>query len=468
MGMGSESTADDDAEEVTLTEGPDRGSGNGGVLCVHAYGRLEEIHVQPLTLKQLRQTAKEVFDLPDTEILLKGPDGSWADSDEMLKNVASVYLELPDGGLHDLEQRIDQLQHMQVSHLCDRLATLADEQVSHQASITGLTDALIEEQAFRQEFEEAVRAEIKHECDGVTLHLKKRMDQLEMKLREHTDDSLHSFEARVSQDLQDLWQWTSDECRQSSERLKDLEQRVVCSNATAREASASVSALRSTRVEVSGNVKECLDGQAKLSARIDDLCDALVKEVQERMAEAHKLQHELSRRDERTESLRDFGQELHAAMTTLRSEAVGSGGSTSAAADVVLLREASTTLERRLSELSEHVEESANRSLHVEHQLSQQGEQLSLLQDALVSEGPGRQDDLLELRDQVSRIESSLSEASTAAILQLREECLESIQREVRSRLQDSAKLRQSLEMECKARKEAFGMIHHAVSQSAT
>lgn len=30
--------------------------------------------------------------------------------------------------------------------------------------------------------------------------------------------------------------------------------------------------------------------------------------VQERMAEAHKLQHELSRRDERTESLRDFGQ----------------------------------------------------------------------------------------------------------------------------------------------------------------
>ena len=26
--------------------------------------------------------------------------------------------------------------------------------------------------------------------------------------------------------MQDLWQWTSDECRQSSERLKDLEQRV--------------------------------------------------------------------------------------------------------------------------------------------------------------------------------------------------------------------------------------------------
>ena len=31
--------------------------------------------------------------------------------------------------------------------------------------------------------------------------------------------------------------------------------------------------------EVSGNVKECLEGQAKLSARIDDLCDALVKEA---------------------------------------------------------------------------------------------------------------------------------------------------------------------------------------------
>ena len=31
--------------------------------------------------------------------------------------------------------------------------------------------------------------------------------------------------------------------------------------------------------KVSGNVKECLEGQAKLSARIDDLCDALVKEA---------------------------------------------------------------------------------------------------------------------------------------------------------------------------------------------
>ena len=40
------------------------------------------------------------------------------------------------------------------------------------------------------------------ECDGVTLHLKKRMDQLELKLREHLDDSLQSIESRVSQDFQ--------------------------------------------------------------------------------------------------------------------------------------------------------------------------------------------------------------------------------------------------------------------------
>ena len=26
---------------------------------------------------------------------------------------------------------------------------------------------------------------------------------------------------------QDLWQWTSDECRQSTDRLKDLEQRAT-------------------------------------------------------------------------------------------------------------------------------------------------------------------------------------------------------------------------------------------------
>ena len=60
--------------------------------------------------------------------------------------------------------------------------------------------------------------------------------------------------------------------------LESMPLEVICSTATAREASVSVSALRSARLEVGGNV-ECLEGQAKLSARIDDLCDALVKEV---------------------------------------------------------------------------------------------------------------------------------------------------------------------------------------------
>lgn len=456
MALGSESTAEDAGEAVDEALSP------GAVLCVHAYGRLEEVHVQPLTLKKLRQTAKEVFDLPDTEILLKGPDGCCADSDESLKKLASVYLELPDGGLHDLEQRIDQLQHMQVSHLCDRLGTLADEQASHQASITGLTDALIEEQAFRQEFEEAVRAEIKHECDGVTLHLKKRMDQLELKLRENLDDSLQSIESRVSQDFQDLWQWTSDECRQSNERLKDLEQRVICSSATAREASVSVSALRSARLEVGGSVKDCLEQNAKLSARIDDLCDALVKEVQERMAEAHRLQHELCERRDSSE-LHDFGQELHAAMATLRSEV----------ADVAQLRTANGILEQRLSELCRHMEDGAAKSEALEGQLSSMEESLRELQkrcgrlEETFSDPQVPQEDLDQLRNDVSKMQSSMME-TPSAVLQLREECLESIQREVRSRLQDSAKLRQSLEMESKARKEAFGMIQQAVSQCGT
>lgn len=496
MALGSESTADEAVEpDEEVADFPE-----SGVLCVHAYGRLEEVHVQPLTLKKLRQAAKDAFDLPDTEILLKGPDGSCAESDEMLKNLASVYLELPDGGLHDLEQRIDQLQHLQVSHVCDRLATLADEQVSHQASIAGLTDALIEEQAFRQEFEEAVRAEIKHECDGVSLHLKKRMDQLEIKLREHVDDALHSLESRVSQDFQDLWQWTSDECRQSTDRLKDLEQRVICSSATAREASASITALRSSRLEVGSTVKECLEGQAKLSARIDDLCDGLVKEVQDRMSEARRLQSELSKRDERTESLRDFGQELHAAMTTLRSQPEAEGGVALCTCEKLQrLADESMQLERRFSDLSQQVEEGRDSQRKLQQGLEDEsaariaaearlGEELSVQSQSLLAlehvlqdlaqqrrdtlDGLGRLQSSSHREDEQpesSKTESLGSDAAQAdAIMQLREECLESIQREVRSRLQDSAKLRQSLEMESKARKEAFGMIQRAVSQCGT
>mmetsp|Transcript_62024 Transcript_62024/g.111249 ORF Transcript_62024/g.111249 Transcript_62024/m.111249 type:complete len:94 (+) Transcript_62024:3-284(+) len=54
------------------------------------------------------------------------------------------------------------------------------------------------------------------------------------------------------------------------------------------------------------------------------------------------------------------------------------------------------------------------------------------------------------------------------ALQQLREDCRESIQKEVRSRLQDQAKLRQDLEMERKTRKEAFGMVQKAMTHCGT
>lgn len=36
----------------------------------------------------------------------------------------------------------------------------------------------------------------------MALHLKKRMDQLEIKMREHMDDALHAMESRMAQDFQ--------------------------------------------------------------------------------------------------------------------------------------------------------------------------------------------------------------------------------------------------------------------------
>ena len=125
---------------------------------------------------------------------MPGPDGQFPDSADALRNLESasgqqfvqtgtfvaggiprivapaltwepapdeVYLELPDGGLHDLEQRIDQLQHMQVpschsrrqgaqtscflaigqscqvSYMSERLGTLTEDLATAQASIAG-------------------------------------------------------------------------------------------------------------------------------------------------------------------------------------------------------------------------------------------------------------------------------------------------------------------------------------------
>ncbi|CAE7740250.1 OOP, partial [Symbiodinium pilosum] len=173
-----------------------------------------------------------------------------------MRVLAKVYLELPDGGLHDLEQRIDQLQHMQVSYMSERLTSMSDELMTAQASIAGLTDALIEEQAFRQEFEQAVRGEIKHESNNLGAQVRKWLENLETKLCNHFEDVLHSLESRVVQDFQDLWQWTNEECRKATDGQKELDEKVSAFKAEARTPTA----------------------YSKLSARIDDLCDSVVKE----------------------------------------------------------------------------------------------------------------------------------------------------------------------------------------------
>ena len=62
-----------------------------GVLLVNAYGRLEELLVQPLSLKQLRAEAQEVFDLPkEASMSFKGPDGTLLEQDQGLDNLASA------------------------------------------------------------------------------------------------------------------------------------------------------------------------------------------------------------------------------------------------------------------------------------------------------------------------------------------------------------------------------------------
>ncbi|CAE7434124.1 OOP [Symbiodinium natans] len=464
-------------------------------ICVHAYGRLEEIAVKPLTLPALRREARRAFDLPNADMLIKGPDGQFPDSADALRNLESVYLELPDGGLHDLEQRIDQLQHMQVSYMSERLGTLTEDLATAQASIAGLTDALIEEQAFRQEFEQAVRGEIKHESNGLGAQVKKWLEHLETKLCNHFEDALHSLESRVVQDFQDLWQWTSEECRKSADGQKSLQEKVLA---------------------VKTEAPVC----SKLSARIDDLCDSLVKEVQDRTAESQHLRAELLKRDERTESLRDFGEELHAAMAALqrgqlKQECPDAGAFTALKQACEELRhlaeESAADLEQKFGDMSRRLEVASTdlrQGLVQEAASRTEGEafvdqRLAGFEAALRGEVQCRTDALRRLEDHVQaaalameargarpaesaetkepQLEQLVEESRRAAdavaaetrrreeaLQQLREDCRESIQREVRSRLQDHAKLRQELEMERKTRKEAFGMIQKAMSHCGT
>eukprot|EP00931_Biecheleriopsis_adriatica_P063341 TRINITY_DN38334_c0_g1_i2.p1 TRINITY_DN38334_c0_g1~~TRINITY_DN38334_c0_g1_i2.p1 ORF type:complete len:590 (+),score=179.56 TRINITY_DN38334_c0_g1_i2:23-1771(+) len=549
-------------------------------ICVHACGRLEAVEVSQLTLEDVCNSARRAFDLPsDLELLLHGADGLRLESDASLQGLASVYAELSESGLHDLEQRIDQLQHMQMSYVCDRLFSLREEHGATRMSLLALTESFQQEQTLRQHSEQSLRSEIGKECQELCRHFFQRLEasaretrqeackEAQQALQESAQEArrdLAALEARLTQEIQDLRRDSrqssseDDINRVKSERsLQELREMARGATATAAEAVASVATAAAAAAE-SAKVerRERIVAEAAINDKLEEVSRALGRESQERMKQVEWLESTSAREDHREESLKELGEQLGVALENFRQETMQRFASHDTAASsqaVEALRRACEEVRRRTEEselavgrmthdLARRVQEEAQKreaqgtallqkiSEESRVRMESEGEVgrlLAALEEALGQEEEKRTTEMRKLVDSLqecwaavdnerrnrdeavgqlkyqlsevcmpernesearlaqARLEEfdacikafrmELSETSDVVqkeaaeraevVRQLREDCREAMQREISSRMLEAGKLREDLDAEVKARKDALAGIQRAISE---
>eukprot|EP00928_Gymnodinium_smaydae_P007468 TRINITY_DN12685_c0_g1_i1.p1 TRINITY_DN12685_c0_g1~~TRINITY_DN12685_c0_g1_i1.p1 ORF type:complete len:828 (-),score=244.28 TRINITY_DN12685_c0_g1_i1:231-2714(-) len=127
----------------------------GTRVYLHACGRLETPVITSISVSQVCAAARMAFDFSGTqELMLVDKDGEQLTSDAALRAIVArseaIYVRLSESALHDFERRIDQLQHMQMGHLCDQLASFRQEQVELYTLLENMRLALDKERTARE------------------------------------------------------------------------------------------------------------------------------------------------------------------------------------------------------------------------------------------------------------------------------------------------------------------------------
>ncbi|CAE8712013.1 unnamed protein product, partial [Polarella glacialis] len=419
-------------------------------ICVHSCGRLEAFPVQKLTLSQVCTAARRAFDFPhDVELKLKGPDGLLLQDDAALEGLSSVHAELPETGFHDIERRVDQLQHMQISYICERLTTLREDLSGRVSSeLLSLREALEQEQGSRHLSEEVMRLELCQQREELRLQLL-RLQVAESEIREMgqvgtavkqesaeraSEKAVDQMEARLARDVEDFRQasWldaSGMEHRQAQverglQEVRDVARSAAASAALAKAGIAELAATAAAAAEAASlERRERLSAESTICTRMDELGAALMQEAQR----ASQLEH-TTRGDRQTEVVMELGEQLGAALEIFNEERLRRSSEESPASSqaVEALRRACEELRRR-TEDSEVSVGRMTRELarRIQEEVERRDSEVSDVNRRLAEEVDSR----LEGEQEVSRLLSALDETLGQECEKLGHEALKGIQR---------------------------------------
>lgn len=177
-------------------------------LYVHACGRLEAIETA-LEPADVCAATKRAFDLPaDQELSLLHHDGrEFSDASALssaARNGETIYAQLPNTALHDVERRIDQLQHLQIGYICDQFASIRHGHTEVLQDVSVLRGALEKERVERESREDAIRRamdEIRDNVDVQGRASRLSEQRLREELREHRASVELALKCRDEQKL---------------------------------------------------------------------------------------------------------------------------------------------------------------------------------------------------------------------------------------------------------------------------
>jgi len=305
-------------------------------VYLHACGRLEKVMLERLSLNELIVVARGAFDFrADQELILTDKVSEPLSGDAALRSLVdrgdTIYVRLSEGALHDFEQRIDQLQHMQIGFLCDQLSSIRQEQGELRTEIKHMRLVLDQEQSARELAGDVLRRameDVRTYCQRLDVRQDEKIGSFEATIldlktgirdealaREHQEQELnrqlqefrgalvaesrareqgderlrreveegkhgHQLEANDREDCEVRWERKLQEVQKSMAHVHDR---------TAEE----VAELRRQNLEVKQAAgieeRERMGADADLSTALKELRASLTQEARERVAEATRM-----------------------------------------------------------------------------------------------------------------------------------------------------------------------------------
>lgn len=192
-------------------------------VYLHACGRLETLAVGTPSVSEVRAAAVWAYGLPQAQdFVLSDTHGDLLETDAAVEAAITreetIYVSLNESAFHDFESQIDQLHHLQMSHLCDQFAAFRQEQLGLRAELKTMRNILEQEKTGQEIRLETTRREMDDMREFMRRQLQQgdeKLEVLDQSMRE-VKHALHD-EARQRERLGHAQHFVLQELREAGE-----------------------------------------------------------------------------------------------------------------------------------------------------------------------------------------------------------------------------------------------------------